>query len=142
MAKQVTVQEAAELMKQGYKYVDVRSVPEFEAGHPEGALNIPLLHSQGGRMVPNPDFQAVVQGNLPKDEKLLVGCKMGGRSNQAAAILEASGYTDISNVVGGYSGARDMYGRVSAAGWADSGLPSSKTATPGATYSELSGKKA
>ncbi len=93
MAKQVTVQEAAELMKQGYKYLDVRSVPEFEAGHPEGALNIPLLHSQGGRMASNPDFQAVAQGNLPKDEKLLVGCKMGGRSSQAAAILEASGYT-------------------------------------------------
>ena len=142
MAKQVTVQEAAELMKQGYKYLDVRSVPEFEAGHPEGALNIPLLNSQGGRMVANPDFQAVVQGNVPKEEKLLVGCKMGGRSAQAAAILEASGYTNVSNVVGGYSGARDMYGKVSATGWADAGLPTATTATPGATYSELSGKKA
>jgi rhodanese-related sulfurtransferase len=140
--KQVTVQEAAELMKQGYKYLDVRSVPEFDNGHPEGALNVPLLNSQGGRMVPNPDFQAVVQGNLAKDDKLLVGCKMGGRSSQAAAILEAAGYTNISNVVGGYSGARDMYGKVTATGWADAGLPTSQTATPGATYSELSGKKA
>src|SRR5215213_5704364 len=108
MARQVTVQEAAELMKQGYKYLDVRSVPEFEAGHPEGALNIPLLNSQGGRLVGNPEFQAVVQGNLPRDEKLLVGCKVGNRSAQAAAILEAAGYSDVANVVGGYSGARDM----------------------------------
>src|SRR5687767_13990993 len=98
MPKQVTVQEAAELMKEGYKYLDVRSVPEFEAGHPLGALNIPLLNSQGGRMIPNPDFQAVAQGNLPKDEKLLVGCKMGGRSAQAAAILEAAGYSNVVNV--------------------------------------------
>ena len=141
MAKQVTVQEAAELMKQGYRYLDVRSVPEFEAGHPEGALNIPLLNAQGGRMVPNPDFQTVVQGNLARDEKLLVGCKMGGRSSQAAAILEAVGYSNVSNVRGGYSGERDMYGKVTAAGWSDSGLPTATTATPGATYSELQAKK-
>jgi rhodanese-related sulfurtransferase len=141
MAKQVPVQEAAELMKQGYRYLDVRSVPEFEAGHPESALNVPLLHSQGGRMVPNADFQPVVQGNFAKDDKLLVGCKMGGRAAQAVALMEAAGYSNVVQVRGGFSGERDMYGRVTAPGWADSNLPVAKTATPGATYAELSGKK-
>jgi rhodanese-related sulfurtransferase len=142
MPRQVTVQEAAELMKQGYKYLDVRSVPEFEAGHPEGALNIPLLNAQGGRMVPNPDFQAVAQGNLPRDEKLLVGCKTNGRSAQAAAVLEAAGYSNVIHVVGGWAGIRDMYGKVSTPGWVSAGLPTATTATPGASYSELAGKKA
>ena len=142
MAKQVTVVEAAQLMKEGWKYVDVRSEPEFQDGHPEGALNVPLLHAQSGRMLPNPDFQPVMLGNFAKDDKLLVGCKMGGRSAQAAAILEASGYTSVANVVGGYSGQRDPFGKVAAQGWQDAGLPTAKDATPGATYSELSGKKA
>ncbi|HEY3253455.1 MAG TPA: rhodanese-like domain-containing protein, partial [Polyangiaceae bacterium] len=42
--KPVTPEEAAELLSQGHVYVDVRSEPEFEAGHPAGALNVPLLN--------------------------------------------------------------------------------------------------
>ena len=34
----VSPEEARDLMdKEGYAYLDVRSVPEFEAGHPTGA---------------------------------------------------------------------------------------------------------
>jgi rhodanese-related sulfurtransferase len=142
MPKQVTVAEAAQLMKEGWKYVDVRSVPEFDEGHPEGALNVPLLNAQSGRMVPNADFQPVMLGNFAKDDQLLVGCKMGGRAAQAAAILEAAGFSKVAQVRGGFSGERDNFGKIAAPGWVDSGLPVAKQATPGATYSELSGKKA
>ena len=41
-------------------------------------------------MAPNPAFQAVVEGNFAKDAKIVVGCKSGGRSLQAAALLEAA----------------------------------------------------
>lgn len=141
MAKQVSVTEAAALMTSGWRYLDVRSVPEFEAGHPQGAVNIPLLHAQGGRMTPNPDFAAVVAANFPPDSQLLIGCKMGGRSAQAAALLEASGYTNVANVAGGFSGARDPFGRVQAPGWKDAGLPTSEGAPPGAAYAELAAKR-
>src|SRR5688500_6693402 len=106
MPKQVTVAEAAQLMKGAWNYVDVRSTPEFEQRHPEGAVNVPLLHAQSGRMVPNADFQPVMQGNFGKDDKLLVGCKMGGRAAQAAAILEAAGYREVIQVRGGFAGER------------------------------------
>jgi rhodanese-related sulfurtransferase len=142
MAKRVSAAEAAELMKQGWTYVDVRSIPEFEQGHPQGAVNLPLMHARGGRMAPNPDFQAVAQANFGKEDRLLVGCKMGGRSAQAAAILEASGYANIVDVRGGFSGERDMMGRVTFAGWADSGLPIATQAAAGASYAELEKKKA
>ena len=141
MPKQVTVAEAAEMMKEGWKYVDVRSVPEFQAGHPEGAVNVPLLHAQSGRMIPNPDFQPVMQGNFTREDKLLVGCKMGGRAAQAAAILEAAGFTSIVQVRGGFSGERDNFGKVSAPGWSDSGLPVAKQASAGASYDELATKR-
>jgi rhodanese-related sulfurtransferase len=43
--KRVTPEQALELMRaEGYSYLDVRSVPEFDEGHPEGAYNVPLLH--------------------------------------------------------------------------------------------------
>ena len=43
----VSVREAHEKQGQGYTYVDVRSIPEFEQGHPAGAVNVPLLHRDG-----------------------------------------------------------------------------------------------
>ena len=54
MVKRVTPPEADALLAQGWTYLDVRSIPEFEGGHPAGAANVPLLHMQGGRMAPNP----------------------------------------------------------------------------------------
>src|SRR5262249_9017045 len=84
--KVTSPKEAYELMQSDPDciYVDVRSVPEFEAGHAERALNIPLLHfSPGAGMSPNPDFQAVVEANLPKNARIIVGCKTGGRSAKA-----------------------------------------------------------
>jgi rhodanese-related sulfurtransferase len=142
MGKQVSVTEAHQLMEQGWRYVDVRSIPEFAAGHPTGALNVPLLHSQGGRMVPNPDFGAVMTANFATDERLLIGCKMGGRSAQAAALLEAGGYTSVVNVAGGFSGARDPFGRVLAPGWKEAGLPVSEVSAEGADYAALAAKAA
>ena len=40
--KDVDVGQAHALQQnEGYTYVDVRSVPEFDAGHPAGAQNVP-----------------------------------------------------------------------------------------------------
>src|SRR5262252_6993513 len=79
MPKRVLPKEAAALLEEGWAYLDVRSIPEFEQGHPAGAANIPLLHFQNGRMAPNPDFTRVVEATFPKDAKIVVGCKVGGR---------------------------------------------------------------
>jgi len=139
MAKRVSPPEAAELLNQGWRYVDVRSIPEFDEGHPQGAANVPLLHMRGGRMAPNPDFQRVMAANYPKDSQLVIGCKSGGRSAQAAALLEAAGYTSVVDMRGGFGGERDSFGRVTTAGWAEAGLPVEKT-TPGGSYAELEKK--
>jgi rhodanese-related sulfurtransferase len=140
MAKRVSPPEAAELLGQGWQYLDVRSIPEFEEGHPAGAANIPLLHQQNGRMAPNPDFQRVVESTYPRDTKLVVGCKTGGRSAQAAALLEAAGYTSLVDMRGGMAGERDALGRTTVPGWAAAGLPVEKTASPGRSYAELAKK--
>jgi rhodanese-related sulfurtransferase len=92
-------------------------------------------------MAPNPDFQKVVESNYPRDAPLVVGCKSGGRSAQAAALLEAAGYTQVVDMRGGMAGERDALGRVSVPGWGAEGRPVEKTAGPGQTYAELSRPK-
>jgi rhodanese-related sulfurtransferase len=123
--KNVTVRDAHDKQGQGYTYVDVRSVPEFEMGHPAGAVNVPLLHrdERTGMMMPNREFVQVMQANFPADTKLLIGCQVGGRSVQAAQILNGSGYSDVSNVVGGFGGGRDPMTGAFAEGWAQASLP-------------------
>lgn len=124
--KHVTVREAHQKQTEGYVYVDVRSVPEFQAGHPAGAVNVPLLHfdERTRQMVPNREFVAVMRANFPPDSRLLIGCQVGGRSVQAAQMLAGSGFSDVSNVLGGFGGARDpMTGTLRDEGWTQAGLP-------------------
>ncbi|WP_420829532.1 rhodanese-like domain-containing protein [Nannocystis pusilla] len=50
-------------------HIDVRSVPEFEAGHAPNAYNIPLMHMGAGGMVPNPEFAAEVQAHFKRTRR-------------------------------------------------------------------------
>lgn len=140
--KEVDVRRAREMQeREGYVYVDVRSIPEYEQGHPAGAVNVPLLHLDpaGGQMTPNPEFPAVMQANFASDAKLLVGCQSGGRSARAAELLQALGYRDVYNVRGGFGGQMDRAGAVLAPGWAQEGLPVERAPAEG-SYDALRGK--
>ena len=126
----------------GHTYVDVRSVPEYERGHPEGAHNVPLLHFDPatGQMRPNPDFLAVMQANYPSDAKLLIGCQVGGRSGKAAMILAGAGYAPV-NVKGGFGGRSDpATGHVVDEGWSEAGLPVAVGASEDGSYEVLQQK--
>ena len=141
--KEVTPQEAHDLMSAdpGYIYLDVRSIPEFEAGHAPGAINIPLMHlAPGAGMSPNPDFAAVVEASLPKDAKLVVGCKMGGRSARACEIMSQMGYTNVANIRGGFVGAVDNFGRVIDPGWSMLNLPTCADCKDDDRYDTLAAK--
>ena len=136
--KRVSPAEARDLIDtQGYVYVDVRSVPEFAAGHPQGAYNVPLMNMGPGGMAPNPDFMAVMAA-FPKDAKLIVGCKAGGRSARAAAMLESAGYTNVIDQRAGFEGAPDpATGRIAEPGWRPAGLPVATSPLPDRTYEAL-----
>ena len=71
--------------------VDVRSEGEFEGGHVEGSINIPL------DVVPNKvdEFK-----NMSKP--LILCCLSGGRSGQATAFLQQNGAEEVYNG-GGWS---------------------------------------
>jgi len=139
----IGVREARRLQTDDdHTYVDVRSVPEYERGHPEGAHNVPLLHfdPQTGQMRPNPDFLAVMQANFPSDAKLLIGCQVGGRSGKAALILADAGYAPV-NVKGGFGGRTDpATGQVIDEGWSEAGLPVAVGASEDGSYEVLQQK--
>ncbi len=130
------------LVEPGLRYVDVRSVAEFERGHPIGAVNVPLLDHDPdtGQLVPNEQFLEVMQAHFAPDGPLVVGCAAGGRSLRAAMVLMSEGYTDVVDMLGGYSGQRDPTGRIVEAGWEQLGLPSTTAAGDGETYAFLASK--
>ena len=122
-SRDVTPDEAARLLGQGgnVTYVDVRSTAEYTQGHVAGSINVPLAEMDPMRgMVPNPDFAAVVAKLFQPDRQLILGCAGGGRSRQACAVLASSGYTNLMNLHGGFSGP---------GGWCQSGHPVAKDGT-------------
>jgi rhodanese-related sulfurtransferase len=105
-------------------YIDVRTEQEFMNGHVPKAVNIPILWPDPStrQMKPNPDFVRVVSAHFSKDKRIIVGCQAGGRSQLAAGLLSQEGFEDVSNMQGGFGGARDPMGRVVAPGWTQLGF--------------------
>jgi rhodanese-related sulfurtransferase len=128
------------LLKQGHVYVDVRSEPEFEEGHPEGALNVPLLNAGPVGLAPNPDFLSVMESAFGKDEPLVIGCKAGGRSKRAVEMLAKAGFSKLSDQVAGFDAGKDAFGRT-LPGWGRSSLPVGKGKPAGQSYSDVKARK-
>ena len=86
--QQISQEEAAALMKSESDYVllDVRTPQEFAESHIPGAICIPNEKITGEAMLPQ----------LPeKDKLILVYCRSGNRSKQAAEKLVKAGYTNV-----------------------------------------------
>ena len=141
--EEVTPQQAHDILTNDKSavYIDVRSEGEFAKGHPQGAVNIPLAFPDPARgMMMNSDFVKIVEANFPREKKIIVGCQAGPRSTSAANMLQQAGFQDVSNLLGGFGGMRDSTGKVSAPGWAISGLPVSTDNGEGISYQSLSTK--
>jgi rhodanese-related sulfurtransferase len=115
-------------------------VPEFSAGHPQRGINVPaFFFQQPGQPIPNADFVKVVEANIPKDATIVVGCQAGGRSQRAADMLDKAGYTNVSNMMGGFGGGQDQTGKA-IAGWRDAGLPVNNENGDGVSYASFAAK--
>lgn len=74
------------------RLIDVREPYEYEAGHIDGALNIPLGELKTG---------SALQLGLNTDQSLAFICRGGGRSAQACEWANAQGLDHVLNVQGG-----------------------------------------
>lgn|GEM_PF-108922 len=80
------------------------------------------------RMEPNSDFvsdvdSALSEVQLGHDTRLIVICRSGSRSLEAARILQDVGYTDVIHVADGFEGDRDESGYRRVNGWLNADLP-------------------
>ena len=85
--RQISVDEAVAMMAEetGYIILDVRRADEFAAGHIPGAINV-ANESIGTDEIPElPD----------KNQLIMVYCRSGRRSKEAAEKLVKLGYTNI-----------------------------------------------
>ncbi len=99
-ASRLTARELGDLLKEDdLQLVDVRGAGEIEAGVIPGARSIPLaeLVTRVHELDPNRPTVAYCEG--------------GYRSSIAASVLKASGFDDVSDLLGGFTG------------WVAAGLP-------------------
>lgn len=77
-------------LSEGVILIDTRTAEEYEMGHIEDAVNIPVDEIRNRLK------------EIPKDKPLIVYCAVGLRGYLASRILMQHGYADVYNLSGGY----------------------------------------
>ena len=79
---------------EGAFLIDVRTPSEYQTGHIEGSINVPLG-----------DIHYIVEKVPFIEAPLFVYCQSGARSGQATSMIREMGYRDVTNI-GGINGYR------------------------------------
>ncbi len=90
LVKVVSVEEFLSMDKQNIFVLDVRTKDEYDLGHIDGAVNIPV-----DELRQNLD-------RIPRDKKIIVYCGVGLRAYVACRILYQKGFDEVYNLSGGY----------------------------------------
>ncbi len=83
------VNDYATVVDDTTQFIDVREPAEVAAGSIVGAVNIPLAQIQSR------------VDELDCDRRVVLLCRSGNRSGQAAEFLVGAGFTDVINLAGG-----------------------------------------
>lgn len=126
----LTPEEAYQVLQQNSDalLIDVRTKAELElVGRVPGAINVEWAFYPG--MVLNENFAHQLEAeldnrNAKRDTVLIFLCRTGGRSNNAASVAAALGYTQAYNTLQGFEGeANEHKQRTLINGWKHAGLP-------------------
>ena len=107
--KEVDVNAAEKLIKEGYKVLDVREPAEHNQIAISDSVNIPRGVLEPAADLNYPQANPSLRDN--RDAKWLVLCATGGRAALAADTLQKMGFDDVSNIAGGMTA------------WVESGKP-------------------
>lgn len=88
---EINEQQLKKMIDQGATLLDVRSPQEFEEGHLDNAILLPVyeIKEKAHSMLPN------------KLQVIIVYCSTGHRSQKAQKILEKLGYEKVYNLCNG-----------------------------------------
>lgn len=105
-ASRLTARQAADRIDSvdELQVVDVRGPGEFAGGALPNAVNFPLQRLRE------------TMGDLDPGRPTLVTCAGGYRSIAAASMLEAHGFRDVSDLMGGWGAWQSEHGPIPAAG--------------------------
>ncbi|MFB6454813.1 rhodanese-like domain-containing protein [Chitinophaga sp. Hz27] len=98
----ITAEEVKKRLDAGetLNLVDVREPHEREEFN-IGGIHVPLGQIQ---MMQIDELEGL------EDKEVIVYCRSGNRSGQAAMLLETQGFTNVNNLVGGMLKWREIYG--------------------------------
>jgi rhodanese-related sulfurtransferase len=85
----VSVEEAYQLYQDGTAFLDVRTQEEWQEAHIPGATLLPLGQLESS------------YSSIPQDQDIVIYCRSGNRSAEAAKFLISQGYTNVSSMEGG-----------------------------------------
>ena len=126
MIENLNPQQAWDLLQQNTDavLVDVRTKVEYAfVGHPIGAVHIAWKEAPDWQV--NSKFVVEVGKLVPdKSAPVLLLCRSGQRSLDAAKALEEAGFRRLINIVDGFEGPLDQHNhRGNLGGWRFNGLP-------------------
>ena len=134
MIKEINSTKAYSILQQSKNaiLIDVRSSIEYDyVGHPINAIHIPVKEAPDWEI--RDDFIDNVRSELKKnfpsiqnvfEIHILLLCRSGKRSGQAAQMLELEGYKNIINIMDGFEGDKDANNHRSVMnGWRFNNLP-------------------
>ena len=126
MIENINPKQAWNLLQQNNKavLVDVRTKIEHAfVGHPVDALHVAWKEAPDWQV--NPNFVAEVEKLVPdKNVPVLLLCRSGQRSLDAAKALEEAGFQRLINIVDGFEGPLDQHNhRGNIGGWRFDKLP-------------------
>jgi rhodanese-related sulfurtransferase len=121
----LTPKEAWEVwqLAPGAKLLDVRTRAEWDwVGRIPGAVEIEWTSYPSSQF--NVDFLAQLKRQVDKESLLMIICRSGVRSHNAASLASEAGYSACYNVLEGFEGTLDSNGqRGKIGGWRFAGLP-------------------
>lgn len=93
--REISYKKLKEIIKNNPKAIllDVRSKQEYNEGHLDGSINIPLY-----------DLEKQIEKLPDKQSTIIIYCRSGHRSRQAKEKLERLGYENIYNLKNGLDG--------------------------------------
>lgn len=124
--KSISPTQAHEILNNNSKAVliDTRTLIEFSfVGHPIGAIHVPLKRPPNWNSLP--DFIEKIEKHIPsKSTPIILMCRSGARSMDAAKLLEEAGYQSLFNMDEGFEGDKDESNhRGTLGGWRFHKLP-------------------
>jgi rhodanese-related sulfurtransferase len=77
------------IINEGGQLIDVRTPEEYQSGHADDAINIPI-----------DDILAGDLSKINKNKAIYLYCRSGNRANQVKVFLENKGYKNVVNLGG------------------------------------------